>query len=284
MKIRNLILALALLLFAGAGASAQDSIRTIRPVLAAYTIEAGSAHLTDTYLTPLKYKGWHGALDYERYQAMRFSPRRWTMRLHSRLGIDRTDNPAGNATMWSLLFDFDWGMMRKFSPLPDLTLAAGGSTGIEAGCLYNDRNGNNPVSAKAAWTVNLTGFASYRLRLGRLPVTITYQPVLPVTGVFFSPDYGELYYEIYLGNHGGLIHAAWWGNYFCLDNRLHADFHFGATALRIGYSGRIFSSKINDLTTNIITHALSVGVSGEWMSVDPRRPLSREAEMIHALY
>lgn len=187
MKIRNLILALALLLFAGAGASAQDSIRTIRPVLAAYTLEAGSAHLTDTYLTPLKYKGWHGALDYERYQAMRFSPRRWTMRLHSRLGIDRTDNPAGNATMWSLLFDFDWGMMRKFSPLPDLTLAAGGSTGIEAGCLYNDRNGNNPVSAKAAWTVNLTGFASYRLRLGRLPVTITYQPVLPVTGVFSRP-------------------------------------------------------------------------------------------------
>ncbi|WP_438589420.1 hypothetical protein [Duncaniella dubosii] len=36
-------------------------------------------------------------------------------------------------------------MMRKFRPFtPDLTLAVGGSTGIEAGCLYNARNGKQP--------------------------------------------------------------------------------------------------------------------------------------------
>ena len=267
MKILKYLFPAILTAMAIFSAKAGDSISVIRPVMSAYTVEAGSSHLTDTYLTPLKYTGWHAALDYERYQAMRFDPERWVMRLHGNLGIDRAANPSRNATMWSLMLSADWGMMRKFRPVDNLTLAAGGSTGIDLGCLYNSRNGNNPASAKAAWTVNLTGYAAYKLRIGRLPVTLMYQPTLPVTGVFFSPDYGELYYEIYLGDHGGLVHGAWWGNYFSLDNRVTADLHLGATSLRVGYHGKVFSSKVNDITTNIFTHSFVIGVSCEWMSL-----------------
>ena len=163
-----------------AAADEDCDARPLRPVFAAYTAEFGSAHLTDTYLTPLKYDGWHAALDYQRYQAMRFDPDRWTMRLHFNLGVDKTDNPARNATMWNLMLSADWGMMRKFRPFsPDLTLAVGGSTGVDLGCLYNARNGNNPASAKASWTVNLTGFASWRTRLWSLPVTLNYHAHAP---------------------------------------------------------------------------------------------------------
>lgn len=263
----------------------RDSTETIlRPVFAAYTVEAGSAHLTDTYLTPLKYDGWHAAIDYQRYQAMKFSPENWTMRLHLNLTADKTDNPARNASMWSLMLAADWGMMHKFRPVENLTLALGGSTGIEIGCLYNDRNGNNPASAKAAWTVNLTGFASYRTQLWKIPVTLTYHPTLPLTGIFFSPDYGELYYEIYLGDHSGLVHGAWWGNYFSLDNQLSADLSFGSTNLRLGYHGKIFSSKVNDIVTNIFTHAFTIGISGEWISINPRKGIPAKTRIINALY
>jgi len=256
----------------------------IRPVFAAYSLEAGSARLTDTYLTPLEYDGWHTAFDYQRYQAMKFSPEKWTMRLHINLSVDKTDNPARNASMWDLMLSADWGMMRKFHPASGLTLAAGGSTGIEAGCIYNDRNGNNPASAKAAWTVNLTGFASYRTRLWRLPVTFTYHATLPAAGIFFSPDYGELYYEIYLGNHSGLAHFAWWGSYFLLDNQLSADLNFGATNIRVGYHGRLFSSEANHIVTNISTHAVSIGISGEWMSLNPRKGIPAKVRIINAMY
>lgn len=261
-----------------------EKVTDVRPVFAAYTAEFGSAHLTDTYLTPLKYTGWHAGIDYSRYQSMKFSPEKWTMRLHANLGVDKTDNPARNASMWSVMLSFDWGMMRKFHPLPNLTLAAGGSTGIDVGCLYNARNGNNPASAKASWTVNLTGYAAYRLNLGRLPVTLMYHPTLPVTGVFFSPDYGELYYEIYLGNTSGLAHCAWWGNYFSLDNLVTADLHFGNTNLRVGYRGKIFSSEVNHITTNIFTHSFVIGVSGEWISVNPRKGVPSKISMIPAIY
>ena len=267
-------MALASLPVVATAQTVADDEPPLRPVFAAYTVEAGSAHLADTYLTPLKYDGWHAALDYNRYQAMKFSPERWTMQLHANLSVDRTDNPARNATMWSAMLTMEWGMMRRWRPiesLPSLTLALGGSTGIQAGCLYNDRNGNNPASAKGAWTLNLTGYAAYRMNIGRLPVTFMYQPTLPVTGIFFAPDYGELYYEIYLGNRKGLVHGAWWGNYFRLDNLLTADLHFGSTSLRVGYKANIFSSKINHTVTHIYDHALVIGISGEWLSYDPRR-------------
>lgn len=277
MKVRKALLSLASLLLClpASGmrpvADADTAATVVRPVFAAYTLEYGSAHLTDTYLTPLRYEGWHAGFDYQRYQAMRFAPRDWTMCLHMNLSVDKTDNPARNASMWDIMLSADWGMMRRFRPLPGLTLAAGASTGIELGCLYNPRNGNNPASAKGAWTVNLTGYAAYRLDIGRLPVTLMYQPTLPVTGIFFAPDYGELYYEIYLGNRRGLVHGAWWGNYFRLDNLLTADLHLGATSLRIGYKGNLFSSKVNHTVTHIYEHALVIGISGEWLSYDPRR-------------
>ena len=85
-----------------------------RPVTSAFTIEAGSARLCDTYLTPLHYRGWNAALVYERFQAMRFSPENWIMRLDGRLSVDHTENPARNATMWNLDLRIGWGMMRRW--------------------------------------------------------------------------------------------------------------------------------------------------------------------------
>lgn len=281
---RLAILLLTLCPFILRAAAPESGEKPIRPVFAAYTAQFGSARVADTYLSPLGYQGTHYSLDYARYQAMRFSPERFTMRLHANLSVDKTHSPAGNSTMWDAMLTLDWSMMRRWSVRPDLTLAVGGITGIEAGALYNARNSNNPVSAHGAWILGVTGFASFRTHLWRLPVTLVYQPSLPVTGIFFSPQYGELYYEIYLGDRSGLVHGAWWGNRFQLDNLLTADLHFGSTSLRIGYSGRILTTGVNHLVTRRFTHALTLGVSGEWISVNPRRGISRTARIINALY
>lgn len=265
-------------------ASEVDSVRPLRPVAAAYTFEVGSAHLADTYISPLEYDGWSAAFRYERMQAMKFDPDRWIMRLSASVEVDRTQNPARNAVMWMGSIDASWGMLRRWRLPWSLTLAAGGSTGVNLGCLYNDRNGNNPASAKAAWTVNATAMAAWNVTLGRLPVTLRYQPTVPLTGVFFSPDYGELYYEIYLGDDSGLAHCAWWGNYFAMENLLTADLRFGGTSLRLGYRNYILSTKVNYITTRVVTHAFVIGLSGEWLSLNPRHPFNRDARVISALY
>ena len=271
----------------GLGLSAgekSDSIKPIRPVTAAYTFEVGSSKITDTYLTPLKYTGWTAGFQYERMQAMKFNPDKWVMRFSAGVELDKTDNPAQNASMWYLGADFSWGMTHRWKLPHNITIAAGGSTGIDIGCLYSTRNGNNPASAKAAWTVNLTGYASWNVNLWKLPVTLRYQPTIPITGVFFSPDYGELYYEIYLGNDDGLAHAAWWGNYFAMENLLTADLHLSNTCLRIGYRNNILSTKVNNITSQMITHYFVIGISGEWMSISSRKGLDCDARIISALY
>ena len=91
-----------------------DDGETVRPVFSAYTLEAGSAHIADTYLTPLKYNGQHFGIDYQRWQAMKFDPQRWVMQLDTRLTLNHTVNPAGNATMWDAMLEFRWGMMRRW--------------------------------------------------------------------------------------------------------------------------------------------------------------------------
>lgn len=265
-------------------AFAQHQSEEIRPVYATYTVEGGSSHLADTYLSPVRYTGWHAGLAYDRLQAMKFDPEQWVQQLKFKVYTDRTENMDRNATMWNFGISGNWGMMRRWILPCGFSAGAGGAAEIEAGCLYLNRNGNNPASAKASATLNITGYCTWSHTFGRVPVRLRYQPTIPLTGAFFSPDYGELYYEIYLGNCSGLAHWAWPGNYFRMDHQFTADISLGATNLRIGYCGRIFTTEVNDITTRIFTHSVVFGVSGEWISVDPRKGLSADARIISATY
>jgi len=256
----------------------------VRPVYSAYMLEAGSSHLADTYLTPLHYSGTHLGFTYERTQAMKFDPSHWIMQLSVGIGGNIDENPAKNANMVSIDLSARWGMMRRWRVPCDVTVGIGPAIAINGGCLYLNRNGNNPASAKAAANVGALGYASWSHKVWKVPFTLRYQAHLPVAGCFFSPDYGELYYQIYMGDRSGLAHTSWWGNYFRLDNLLTADLHFGSTTLRLGYRCDIFSSKVNHLVTRDISHSLVVGVATEWLSLPYRASRANDAGRIATSY
>lgn len=279
---RLLAILFAAILWLPARPSERDTV--VRPVLSAYTFEIGSDHVCDTYLTPLRYSGWRASLAYERLQAMRFDPERWVMRLDGRVWAGRTLNPAGTAAIWQIGFRPSWSMMWRTRVGSGFTLAAGGNVGAEIGALMLARNGNNPVAVRASATLGLTGMAVWNGRAGRLPLTLRYQPVMPLVGAFFSPDYDELYYEIWLGNHAGLAHAAWPGNFFRLDNLLTADLHFGATTLRLGYRCEVFSSRVSNITSRDISHAFVVGITTEWLSLRAGARRTPDSRIISAMY
>lgn len=255
-----------------------------RPVLSAFTLGIGSSHIADTYLTPLKYEGWSLAAGYERMQAFKASPRDWVTQLSVKGSLDRTVNPAGNAQMWGFELSASWGFIRRFNLPYHITLGVGPALSAQGGCLYNSRNSNNPASAKAAVTADLSAIAAWNGRIGALPVTVRYQPTLPVIGAFFSPCYDELYFEIYMGNRRGLVHPAWWGNRFRLDQLLTLDLHFGSSSLRLGYDMSWMSSKVSNLTTRIITHRFVIGWTSEWLSTGRRSRSDRNASINSALY
>lgn len=281
----KIVLAITLVLLCHTALHAQDSAVAIeRPVLSAYTIEAGTSHIADTYLSPLKYDGPKLGFSYERMQAMRFNPQKWVMRLKWGINGDMTRNPARSTSIYGLNIDFGWGMAHRWHVADNWTFMAGGSTGIDAGILYAAHNSNNPVSAKAAWTVNALGAAVYNGKIGRVPFCARYLAEMPLTGVFFSPEYGQLYYEIYLGNHSNLARVAWPGNFFRLNNLATVDLRLGRTIVRLGYRCLIMSTKTSGIVTRDISHTAVIGFVSEWLSLSAGRKSVDKAKIINALY
>lgn len=263
-----------------------DSVSEIsRPVYSVFTLGVGSAHMSDTYLSPLKYSGTQGWFSYSRLQAMKFDPERWVMRLGGRIQYKGVENSRGNNIMRYFAIDASWGMLRRFVVSNGFSVGIGGATSIEAGALVNQSNGNNPVSARASWTLDLTGYGSWRGHIGRLPVTCRVDATIPVTGIFFSPEYGELYYEIYLGNHSGLVHPVWWGSYTRFNTHATVSLHFNATTLQIGYMFDTLSTSVNNLITNDVCHSFTLGIATEWIALPINtHNLSCNARIISATY
>lgn len=281
-KSLNIALAIMFLTAIFAGYDRMNAQETLRPVATTWSLGIGSSHVADTYLSPLKYSGWSTAVDYNRMKVLRWADTdSWISRLNLSIDLDRALNPSGNSTMWGILLQGSWGAMKRWRMPHNIYVAIGPALSLETGCLYNARNGNNPASAKAALTADAIGFIAWSSTIRKLPFTLSYQPSMPIIGAFFSPRYDELYYEIYLGNHSGLAHTAWWGTRFKLDNLLALDLHLGDSSLRLGYDLSWMSSHINCLTTRMITHRLVIGVTCDWL---PARKVSSKFNLNPALY
>lgn len=264
--------------------ASEDSLKTVRPVNSAYMVGFGSAVTADTYLAPVDYDGLQLFFSYQRAQAMRFNPEKWVMKLGVDLRGERTLNSRRTGTFYYAGVEASWQMVHRWKLPAGFSVGTGGSVSLVLGALADMSNGNNPVSARAAVDLGAAGYAAWNGRWGRLPVTMRYNIQMPVTGAFFSPEYGELYYEIGLGNRKGLAHCAWWGNYFRMNNSVDIDMHFSNTTLRVGYRCDIFTTGVNHLITRSFRHAAVIGVCQDWMSLRQRSTLTPMARVISSNY
>ena len=231
-----------------------------RPVTGTYGLETGAISALSTYLSPLTYKGTSYGIYGDWSKAMPFSPENAVMDFSFSSSMGRMENPAHTALMLDLDIDLHWGMAwRKRLPYR-LQFTAGGASGIQGGMLWLPRNSNNPVAARAYADVSLTVGISWHTRIGRLPILIADNARMPIAGCFFSPGYGETYYEIYLGNHNGLAHFGWPGNHFTLSNLLSISLDFGRTAMEVGYRFQADTSWKNHINTHLFRHLFVIGV------------------------
>ncbi len=283
--IRKYISSIFFALIAVFYAEAQDEPdKPIRPVTSAYTFAYGSSEVADTYLSPIIYSGWNLALAYERMQAMAFNPADWVMRLKISADASRGTNYVRNGAMWRGDLAASWAMMHRWKIPAGITAGIGPSISVSSGAIYNPRNGNNPAAAKAAITADVSAYATRMFRLAGTRILARLETSTPLIGAFFSQQYGELYYEIWLGNHSGLVHCAWPGSYRRFDTSLTADIELGSTWLRVGYRNYFHSSKVCDITTRAISNSFVIGISGEWFSIRNNSGISPRTRVISALY
>ncbi len=171
-------------------------------------------------------------------------------------------SPAKNSRMYDLSLSLQWGVEQYWTPLKGLSVSAGATVGVDGGAIYLVRNGNNPVQALfwAGASATLRGTYS-GLRLAGKPLDISACAEIPTVGAFFCPAYGETYYEIYVGNHGGLAHFGWWGNRPQVKARVTADWKLGRNALSIGVEYRYQGLECNSITTRQAQCSAIVGIS-----------------------
>lgn len=261
-----------LMVLSPTAAVAQETAMESRPVTSTYSIELGRKNVLATYLSPLHYTGTDFALSGAWSKAMPFAPESAIMHFDATVNFSSLLNPAETAKMVGLNGSFNWGMSWRTQLPASIQATLGGTVGMEGGAYYLLRNGNNPVEAIANLSLALRGSISRPMTIGRLPILLRDEVSLPSLSVFFSPEYGETYYEIYLGNHRGLAHAGWWGNNFRINNLLSATLDFGRTALTIGYRFGAYTQWACNLNTRVITHAFVIGVVPGGIGLKKRQP------------
>lgn len=261
MKRTTILALIGFTLSFGFPAQAQDPEATPLPTVNHSTLfTVGKAFLSDSYLSPLTYDGVSISLLHDRIKASPYLGGKLLMQQQFQIQTAVTKNPTASASEY-------YGEIRYhltgFYPLlrtDHLTLMGGGGAALSLGGIYNVRNSNNPGSLKTAVNLQLSAMALYRWN----DLTFRWQLSSPFAGMFFSPEYGHSYYEIFtLGNNRGTVHFGSFHNQLALRNYFTIDIPIRNITLRTGYLGDYYRTDVNQLVTRIITHQFVIGMAFE---------------------
>lgn len=234
-----------------------SSLSASIPLRTNNTISAsiGSANMYDTYLSPLEYKGFSIHLMYEQMRRTTWFDYKFYKQQIFELDLSKGDNPAKNVSEYWALLSYRIGGHYMVYNTDNFRLGLGGLWDINGGVLYNERNGNNPASARAYSNLNMSVTASYKFKWG----AVRWQIDSPFMGILFSPKYGQSYYEISLGNSVGLVNFASYHNQRALRNYISIDIPINKYTIRVGYMGSWYQTKVNDIQTHQYTNSFVIG-------------------------
>jgi hypothetical protein len=262
--IRSKCLYIIINLFILSGISAQNRADTVYIYKAdiadlvtnnAFLASIGSANMYDTYLSPLEYKGTSMRLMYEQMRLTTWFDGRFYKQQVFDLELATGSSPARNVSEHWLLANYRIGGHYSLHRANAFRLGVGGLWDVNAGVLHNERNGNNPATARAYSNLNFSVMASYKLKWSAL----RWQLDSPFMGMLFSPKYGQSYYEISLGNSVGVLNFASLHNQRALRSYLTMDIPINKYTVRVGYLGSWYQTKVHNIQTHHYTNSLVVG-------------------------
>ena len=232
----------------------------VSPVNQATLLGVGKAFLNDSYLSPLQYSGISISLMHDLIKGAPGCDGNLLLQQQFLLRTAITKNPTASASEY--YGDLDY-RITGFYPLfagSNLRLYGGGGWEASLGGIYNVRNSNNPGSLKVSTNLNLSAMAICNWKI----FTFRWQLATPFAGMFFSPEYGHSYYEIFtLGNNKGTIHFGSFHNQQALRNYFSVDVPLHHMTIRAAYLGDYYNTHVNALTTRIISHLFMVGLAVE---------------------
>jgi hypothetical protein len=231
----------------------------------------GTSSVYDAYLSPLEYTGNNVGLYYEQMKNTGLMKGNVSAQHLFNANYSWTKNNPGTASYYTGLVEYNYGLHYRFKPAEKWQFFAGMQAGGLLGFVYNTRNGNNPATGKAHLNLSLSAIANYKLQIGSQPVYLRDQLSLPFAGAMYSPQFGESYYEIGLGDTKNLVHFASFNNYFSVRNMLSVEIPFNTFTLRCSYLFSFYETRINDLDTQLKTNTFYIGFSQNFFVVQGKQ-------------
>lgn len=247
-----------------------DTVSLSKPIWAVNkttSVGYGWASVYDTYLSPLEYTGHLFSLQHERLSRTHFCDKKLIKQQLLSLNATITDNPAKNANEYSILLEYRLGAHVSVWQYGNFRVRAGGVWNVGGGVIYNERNSNNPASAKAYTNLNLSAQTFYHWK----SCLFRWQLDVPFVGAFFTPEYGESYYEISLGHYPNAVHFASFLNQRAVQSYVSADFPVNNWTIRLGLQSAYNQTKVNSLTSHIYTNTLMVGLVSESINLSGKK-------------
>lgn len=227
----------------------------------------GKSYLSDSYLSPLTYSGISMTLMHDRLKQTPHFMGKLLLQQQFQIQVGITENPTASASEYYGDISYYLTGLYPLLQTQRFKLLGGGGWDASLGGIYNVRNSNNPGSLKISTNLNLSAMALYSFPWA----TFRWQLSTPFVGMFFSPEYGHSYYEIFtLGNNKGTVHLGSFHNQLALRNYFTVDVPLRKITFRAGYLGDYYRTDVNDLTTKIVIHQFMLGLAFESLNFGGR--------------
>lgn len=229
-------------------------------VMRATLYGVGSTNILDTYLSPVEYKGTEFRVLRESMRMTKLLDGKVSTQSILQLNFSSTKNESKTGSQLTGILNWSYAWHYQFQITKQLKLLTGPMIDLNGGAIYNMRNSNNPAQAKGYLNIAASGMAIYRFNIGKLPFIARYQLNLPLVGAYFSPEYGQSYYEIFtLGHEGKNVLFTSLHNQPSMRNMLTLDFPIKKVNLRLGYICDLQQANVNNLKSHIWSNIFMVG-------------------------
>ena len=230
----------------------------------------GSTNILDTYLSPMEYTGPELSILRENMRKTKYLDGKVSRQSLFQAHVSMTENKVGTGSESAFLANWNLAYHYHFTINEKLELMVGPNLDLNGGMIYNFRNSNNPVNAKAYANLGASGMAIYHFRIKNHPFVLRYQLNLPLMGLMFSPEYGQPYYEMSIArDFGKNICFTSLHNQPSMRQFLTLDFPIRKTNLRLGYLCDIQQAKVNHLKSHAWSHSFMIGFFKHFQLVNP---------------
>jgi len=230
----------------------------------------GHTNLLDTYLSPMEYTGPELRILRENIRNTKYMDSKVYRQSLFQANVSLTENKAGTGSEFAFLANWNLAYHYSFYKSGKWQLQAGPNLDLNGGMIYNMRNSNNPVNAKAYANLGASGMAIYHFKIKKHPFMLRYQLNVPLLGVMFSPEYGQPYYEMSIAkDFGKNIRFTSLHNQPSVRQFITLDFPIRKSTLRVGYICDIQQAKVNHLKSHMWSHSFLIGFVKHFQIINP---------------